>query len=375
MKKYLLYAFIPLLLQACHHKQPAAKPPEKFNYVFSSVKDIPAFPVTQQISGTCWCFATTSLFESEIIRITGEKIKLSEMYFIRDAYLSKAQNYILRQGTSRFSEGGLAHDPVLSAAEYGIVPQSAYTGLPKGSTKHNHSKVFSILESRAKKYASPSNKLGAAWKTDIPFVLDSSFGKVPAEFEYNGHKYTPETFLTYTKIHPEDYLTITSFSHVPFYKPFILSIPANWANERFYNLPLDEYLANIDHAIDNGYTLSLDLDGVEPTFYVEQGIGVIPENPADKDAIQYNVCREKQITQQMRQDAFESFATTDDHLMHIVGKVKDQYGNIYYKCKNSWGTNAGQQGYMYLSIPYMRMKSISVLLHKDGLIDSTRNRL
>ncbi|WP_343669079.1 C1 family peptidase [Chitinophaga sp.] len=376
MKKYLLYASVAVLLLACNKKQ-KPQPPRKINYVFSSVVDIPALPVTsgQGYSGTCWSFATTSFLESEIIRIKGEQIKLSEMYFVRSAYLAKAQNYILRQGTSRFTEGGLSHDPILSAAEYGLLPESGYTGLINGNTNHNHSKMFETLEKRVKQYAQPSNQLGAAWRTHVPAVLDTFMGKVPVDFQYEGKSYTPTSFLTYTQLHPEDYLTITSFSHVPFYKPFILSIPANWANGQFYNLPLDEFMANIDHALDAGFSLSLDLDGTEPTFFVEQGIGVLPENPADNDSIRYNVRPEKKVTQQLRQGAFETFATSDDHLMHIVGKAKDQYGNIYYTCKNSWGPTAGQHGFMYLSVAYMRMKAISVLLHKDGLIDSTRNKI
>jgi bleomycin hydrolase len=346
--------FALLLLLACNNALEKASPPPRSDLTFTPVMDLPTLPVGDQAhSGTCWSFATTSLLESEIIRLKGEQVDLSEMYFVRCAYIQKAQNYILRQGSARFTEGGLSHDPILSAMQFGMLPQSAYNGLLHGATAHDHAPVMHVLENAVKQQ-------GPVWKTTIPAILDSCLGKVPASFEYAGKTYTPGSFMAYTQLNPVDYITITSFSHVPFYKPFVLSIPANWANERFYNLPLEEFMANIDHALDAGFTLSLDLDGTEKTFLVEEGIGTWPDST---------------ITQQMRQDAFEHFTTTDDHLMHISGKVKDQYGHIFYKCKNSWGATAGKQGFMYLSIPFMKMKAISVLLHKDGLLNDTRHMI
>lgn len=356
MRRLLLF-----LLLACNHEPRKIAVPPGSGLTFTQVMDLPVLPVGDQgHSGTCWSFATTSLLESEIIRIKGEQIDLSEMYFVRCAYLQKAQNYILRQGTARFSEGGLSHDPILSAMQFGMLPADEYTGLIKGHTKHDHAKMMEVLETVVKLNADPANQSGPAWKTRVPAILDSCLGKVPASFVYQGKDYTPLSFMAYTQLHPEDYVTITTFSHVPFYKPFVLSIPANWAYERFYNLPLEEFMANIDHALDAGFSLSLDLDGTEKTFLVEEGVGMWPD---------------QNITQQMRQAAFENFTTTDDHLMHISGKVKDQYGNIFYKCKNSWGATAGKQGFMYLSIPFMKMKAISVMLHKDGLTDTTRHKL
>ena len=381
MKNNPAFALLPLVLvliiQSCGgNAQKAAVKVPKSNYIFSTVKEIPAFPVTNQgQSGTCWSFSTTSFLESEIIRLKGEKIKLSEMYFVRSAYLLKAQNYILRQGTARFTEGGLNHDPIISLAEFGLVPQSEYTGLTGGKTQHNHFKMFGALDSIAKKYADPVNKLGVGWRQEMPPAIERFMGKAPDEFQYDRNTYTPASFLAYTQIKPEDYLTITSFTHVPFYKSFVLSIPANWAYERFYNLPLDEFMENIDRAIDAGFSLALDLDASEPTFSAEQGIGVLPEKEEDGKLILTDIRPEKKVTQQTRQDAFERFNTTDDHLMHIVGKVKDQNGNIYYKCKNSWGPQNGQEGFMYLSVAFLKMKGISVLLHKDGLTDLTRRKL
>jgi bleomycin hydrolase len=373
----LLLLFLPVV-QGCNSKQKKAAPqvPQKSNYVFTAVKEIGALPVIDQnASGTCWSFSTASFLESEILRLKGEKIDLSEMYFVRCAYILKARNYILRQGTARFTEGGLNHDPLISAAAFGLLPQSAYTGLMDGKASHNHLKMFEAMDSVVKRYANPATKSGTGWKKDVPDILDRFLGKVPDQFQYNGKTYTPLGFLAYTQLNPDDYLTITSFSHAPFYNRFQLSIPANWANERFYNLPLDEFMENIDHAVDAGFSLALDLDASEPTFSAEQGIAVLPEKQDDNAVILTDVRPEKKVTQQMRQDAFESFETTDDHLMHIVGKAKDQYGNSYYKAKNSWGTKSSRLGFIYLSVPYMRMKGISVMLHKDGLMDLTRHKL
>ncbi|WP_209860639.1 C1 family peptidase [Chitinophaga sp. OAE865] len=374
----LLFLFLLPVTEACKSKakKEVTKTLPKSNYIFSDIKDITALPVIDQnASGTCWSFSTTSFLESEIIRLKGEKIDLSEMYFVRCAYLLKARNYILRQGTARFTEGGLNHDPLITAAAFGMLPQQEYTGLKEGKTRHNHFKMFNELDTAVKRYANPANKAGTGWKKEIPEILDRFLGKVPEQFQYNGQTYTPQSFLAYTQLNPGDYLTITSFSDVPFYKLFQLSIPANWANERFYNLPLDEFMDNIDHAVDAGFSLALDLDATEPTFAPDQGVAVLPEKQEDNTLILTDIRPEKKVTQQMRQDAFESFETTDDHLMHIVGKAKDQHGNIYYKTKNSWGTGSSRQGFVYLSVPYMKMKGISVLLHKDGLMEATKHKL
>jgi len=200
-------------------------------------------------------------------------------------------------------------------------------------------------------------------------------GKNPTEFTYEGKKYTPQTFFESTKLNPKDYVTISSFTHEPFYKPFLLDIPDNFSNGLFYNMPLDEFIQNIDNALDNGYTLSLDADVSEATFGRKNGIAVIPQNEGDASAILTEIKPEKNITPEYRQSQFENFSTTDDHLMHIVGKVKDQKGNMYYKVKNSWGTKSGYDGYYYMSVPYMKLKAISVLLHKDGLSAKTKTSL
>ena len=346
-------------------------------YEFQTIKDIEATPViSQDITGTCWSFSSTSFLEAEIIRTTGRKIDLSEMYNVRNTYPKKAWNYVMRQGKAQFGEGGLNHDVINSAMQFGLVPLTAYSGLVGNATKHDHSKMVKELEDLLKKYADPSKKLDPKWKTEVEAILDKYMGANVTEFTYDGKKYTPKSFLEMTKLNLKDYVTITSFTNEPYYKTFILDIPDNFSNGSFYNMPLDEFVQNVDNALDKGYTLALDADVSEKTFSGKNGIAVIPENEADEKTILTEIKPEKNITPEFRQQEFENFNTTDDHLMHIVGKVKDQKGNIYYKVKNSWGSkNLGNDDYIYMSVPYLRLKAISVLLHKDGLLKKTKKEL
>lgn len=363
--------FLPIALLAFAFSAHSQK------YEFQTIKDIEATPViSQDITGTCWSFSSTSFLEAEIIRITGKKIDLSEMYNVRNTYPKKAWNYVMRQGKAQFGEGGLNHDVINSAMEFGIVPLTAYSGLVGNATKHDHSKMAKELEDTLKKYADPSKKLDPKWKTDVQAILDKYMGANVTEFTYDGKKYTPKSFLEMTKLNLKDYITITSFTNEPYYKTFILDIPDNFSNGSFYNMPLDEFVQNIDNALNKGYTLALDADVSEKTFSGKNGIAVVPESEADEKTILTEIKPEKNITPEFRQQEFENYNTTDDHLMHIVGKVKDQKGNIYYKVKNSWGTkNLGNDGYVYMSVPYLKLKAISVLLHKDALQKKTKKEL
>jgi bleomycin hydrolase len=363
-RNYLIfYACLFQFSSSCGQADTKAKlAPQAISYIFTSIKEVPALPVSNQhASGTCWAFSTTSFLESEILRVKGEFIDLSEMYFVRNAYIFKTRNYVMRQGTARFTEGGCNHDPLITLAEFGLLPQAVYTGHVNGDTIYDHRKLIKKLESSVKKYANPANKLGIGWKTDVPAILDEFTGKTTDSFSYAGKLYSPVSFLAYTKLNPDDYINITSFTHVPFDQPFVLNIPANWVNKMYYNVSLEEYMANIDHALDAGYSLTIDLDVSERGFSFNRGIAVVSPNTV--------------ITPESRQSEFENFITTDDHNMHLVGKAKDQRGDVYYKCKNSWGPSLGIGGFFYLSAAYVKMKSISVLLHKEGLTETTRDKV
>ncbi len=343
-------------------------------YIFKDVIDLEATPVISQgNTGTCWSFSTSSFLESEITRLTGKQVDLSEMYTVRNTYPEKANNYVMRQGKAQFSEGGLAHDVINSIANYGLVPLDAYTGLAPTDDRHNHAEMVSVIKSMLDTYIdNPGRQLSPKWKMAVAGVLDVYLGKNPDNFTFQGKTYTPDSFRKSVNINPDDYISLTSFTHIPFYKSSILNIPDNFSNGSFYNVPLDEFVATIDKALEKGYTLTLDCDVSEITFSSRQGVAVIPEQPENKKLAVLKPLPEKEINQQYRQQEFENYNTTDDHLMHITGKAIDQNGTIYYKVKNSWGTNPNRttyDGYVYMSLSYIKLKAISILLHKDIYVD------
>ncbi len=341
-------------------------------YKFSTLVDLEATDVISQgVTGTCWSFSTSSFLESEIKRITGNFIDLSEMYTVRNTYPKKAWNYVMRQGRAQFGEGGLAHDVINSVQDYGLVPQSVYSGLDVGTDKHNHAELVAVLTAMLDTYIdNPGRKLSPKWQAAVTAVLDVYLGKQPESFEYMGNNYTPETFLAFTQINPQDYITITSFTQAPFNQSFILNIPDNWSNGSFYNVTLDNLMEVIDTALENGYTVELDCDVSERSFSSKNGVAVIPLDSANNIKALTSVYPERKVDQQFRQEEFENYTTTDDHLMHITGILKDQNGTRYYKVKNSWGTDPSRNannGYVYFSESYMRLKTISVTIHKDAI--------
>tara|TARA_R100000935_G_scaffold58415_2_gene95342 strand:+ start:15115 stop:16236 length:1122 start_codon:yes stop_codon:yes gene_type:complete len=349
-------------------------------YKFTPQIDLETTPVISQgRTGTCWSFSSTSFLESEIIRLTGKKVDLSEMYTVRNTYPKKLENFVMRQGKAQFSEGGLAHDVMNSVADYGIVPNEAYSGLFKNETGHNHAELVAVLKAMAETYIdNPARKLSKKWKPATEAVLDTYLGENLMQFTYEGKQYTPASFREAMKIVPQDYVTITSFSHAPFYSEFILNIPDNWSYGSFYNVPLDEFTTSIDHALSKGFTVELDCDVSERTFSSKDGVAVIPKDEENNIKALQGVYPEMTISQEYRQDEFENFTTTDDHLMHITGTLVDQNGTKYYKVKNSWGTDEARNangGYVYFSEAYMRLKAISITVHKDAVPKNTAKKL
>ncbi|MCH2490760.1 MAG: C1 family peptidase [Flavobacteriales bacterium] len=349
-------------------------------YQFTEVIDLEATPVISQgRTGTCWSFSTSSFLESEIIRLTGKQIDLSEMYTVRNTYPKKAENYVMRQGKAQFSEGGLAHDVINSVTTYGLVPQQAYSGLLNNERNHNHAEMVAVLDAMLSTYIdNPGRALSKKWRAAVDAVLNVYLGKNPDTFTYEGSQYTPQSFLELTQLEPADYITITSYTHAPFYSQFILNIPDNWSYGSFYNVPLDEMIQTIDSALENGYSVALDCDVSERTFSSKDGVAVIPKNTENNIKALQGIYPEMNITQEYRQDEFENYNTTDDHLMHITGMLRDQNGTKYYKVKNSWGTDADRNangGYVYFSESYMRLKAISVMVHKDAVPKPTAKKL
>ena len=375
MKRLLLSLIIVFAFAKANYAQETPA-----TYIFTDIVNLETTPVISQgNTGTCWSFSTSSFLESEIIRLTGEKVDLSEMYTVRNTYPVKAENYVMRQGKAQFSEGGLAHDVINSVAQYGLVPLDAYTGLAPTENRHSHAELVAVVKAMLDTYIdNPGRSLSKKWKSAVSSVLDIYLGSNLSDFQYKGQTYTPQSFAKAMKINTNEYFSLTSFTHAPFYQSFILNIPDNFSNGSFYNLPLEEFVENIDHALDQGFTVTLDCDVSETTFSSKQGVAVIPASDENKKMAVLGPKPEKNVSQLLRQDAFESFSTTDDHLMHITGKAKDQHGNIYYKVKNSWGTDPGRtkyNGYVYMSVSYIKLKAISVLMHKDAIQKKSAKKL
>ncbi len=343
-------------------------------YEFSTIIDLESSPVKNQgKTGTCWSFSTSSFIESEIMRITGKNIDISEMYIVRNTYDNKAWNYVMRQGKSQFSQGGLAHDVINAIRDNGLVPEIIFSGVKFEDKSYNHKKIVPeikvVLDSFIK------NPKLIDWQAKTAVILNKEIGKIPIKFRYENEEFTPKSFVEKLKINPNNYITLTSFKQVPFYTKFVLNIPDNFSNGSMYNMPINELVSVVNRALKKGYTLSLDVDVSEKTFSSKNGIAVMPKDIENQNKSLVEIVSELEVSQQYRQTKFENYQTTDDHLMHIVGLVKDQKGNNYYKVKNSWGSNSdrvGNDGYIYMSIPYFKLKAISVLLHKKGIARKIR---
>ena len=383
MKRFLLtftLASFSLFIYAQENNVVKSNIPALQKYKFTSIIDIEATAVKSQgNTGTCWSFSTSSFIESEIYRKTGNLIDISEMFTVRYTYPIKAWNYVMRQGKIQFSEGGLAHDVLNALEKYGLAPKSAYTGLLSETTKHNHAKIIPELKKVLDSYIAKGKKSSHPnWKMAVDSILNIHLGKAPKNFMYNGVYYNPQSFLAAMHIKASDYITLTSFLHQPFYSNFILNIPDNFSNGSFYNLPLEALVTQVDYALKKGYTIALDCDVSEKTFSAKYGLAVVPKNTENNTKAMTYIVEEQNITPTFRQEEFENYHTTDDHLMHIVGLVKDQKGNQYYKVKNSWGNTGeriGNNGYVYMSKAFFKLKTISVLLHKNALTNSLKEKI
>jgi len=344
---------------------------QETGYIFTMKKDLACTSVkNQSASSTCWCFSGISMFESELLRMGKKPYDLSEMYIVRHTYEKKADMYARMHGSSTFAGGGEYGDLLTGIHEIGLVPDAAYPGLNYGEVKHNHSEMDGVLKGYMDAVIK-SRKLTTAWFNGLNGILDAYLGKMPESFTYEGKTYTPASFTKELGINPDDYVTITSFSHHPFYKQCMLEIPDNWAAGLFYNLPLDDMMQIIENSVNSGYTVAWASDMSDKGFSMKEGIAIIPakdwnEMTTDEAASQFKGPHpERVITQEMRQKEFDNYTTTDDHGMHIVGTATDQSGNIFYKVKNSWGITGKYDGFIYVSKAFIALRTTNIMVNKN----------
>ncbi len=343
-------------------------------YQFTPIYDLPCTTIkSQDRTGTCWSYATSSLIESEHLKVGGKSIDLSEMFVVRKIYLDKARNYLLRQGKANFSQGSLSHDMLRVFNEFGVMPEEAYSGLTDGMTKHNHSEMEKALKGYLDGVLN-EKAISDKWPDAVNALLDVYLGPCQEKFIYEGITYTPKTFAEKLNLVDQEYISITSFNHHPYYKEFVLEIPDNYSNGQYFNVRLDELVESIDYALSKGYSISWDGDVSEITFSAGHGIAILPAEDISKEWYQ-SKHDEIEVNQENRQNNFENFSTTDDHLMHIVGSAKDQDGIKYYKVKNSWGERGPYDGYVYMSTAYLKMKTISITANKAALPATIINKL
>lgn len=334
-------------------------------YNFSDEVKVKCTPIkNQQKTGTCWSFATSSFLESELARMGKGDIDLSEMFVVRSIYNDKAKNYMLRQGKANFSQGSLAHDLINIVKSSGVMPESEYNGKLNTEDKHDHSEMEAGLKGFLDGVRT-QKRYSEQWNKAFNNIIDAYMGVAPESFMVDGKKYTAKSYAQSLAINPDDYISITSFTHHPFGESFILEVPDNYSNGSFYNVPLKDMMGSIDQALSQGYTVAWDGDVSEKGFSSKEGLAILPIE-MDDNVFKAPV-KEKKVSQATRQIAFESLSTTDDHLMHIVGSAKDQNGTKYYLIKNSWGERGEFDGYLYMSEAYMKMKTVFVMMHKDAL--------
>ena len=373
--------------------------PKEEGFVFTTVNENPITSIkNQNRSSTCWSFSSLGFLESELLRMGKGEYDLSEMFVVHHTMVDRGQNYVRYHGDSSFSPGGSFYDIMFCLKNYGLVPQEAMPGIMYGDSLPVHNELDAVAGAYVDAIAKGRlTKLTPVWKNGLSAIYDTYLGKCPEKFTYKGKEYTPKSFAESLGLNMDDYIELTSFTHKPYYQKFSPEVPDNWENEQMYNLPLDEMMEVADYALTHGYTVCWDGDVSEQGFSFKNGIAINPQVEDVKDYSTTDRARfekmpkyqrmdevfkfehpypEINVTPEIRQDGYEKFVTTDDHLMHITGIVKDQNGTKYYITKNSWGAESNKSGgYLNMSESYVRAKTICVMVHKDSLPKELKKKL
>ncbi len=388
MKKYIVSAALAALAILSASAQRPAAPVKPADYQFTIVKENPITPIKNQYrSGTCWCFSALSFLESEAIKAKGIKDPalypdFSEMFVVRKAYADRAQKFVRLSGKLNFAAGSDFGDVLDVAKAYGLVDQKAYSGLQYGYDLPVQGELDAVLKGYVDAVVkNPNRKLTPVWAKGLDGILDAYMGQVPETFTVNGATYTPESYRDAQGLNLDDYISFTSFTHHPFYTTFAIEVEDNWRWTPSWNVPLDEFMAIIDNAINNGYTVAWGGDVSEPGFTrnglailvdteakatsgsdQERWVGKAEDKPAEKAAV-----KEIEVTQENRQLWFDEKTSTDDHGMHLYGIAKDQNGNKFYLIKNSWGESGEYKGIWYMSEQFCKGKALNILVNKKAV--------
>ncbi len=394
MKKILvvLSAFLAAGLAANAQKAKVDFPEYKFTTVLenpvTSIKD-------QHRSGTCWAYSAISFVESEVIRINNitdpEKYPdFSEFFVVSHSYSDRADKYVMLDGNLTFGAGSQGEDVLDVIRLYGLVPQAEMTGMNYGSDLPAQSELDAVLRAYVEAVVkNPNRVLTTAWKRGFQAILDEYLGEYPKTFVVDGVEYTPESYRDALNFNPDDYVTLTSYTHHPFYTYFPFEVADNWRWDQFYNVPIDEMMEILDYALENGYTISWGADVSEPGF-TRDGLAILVDVSASnnsgsdqerwvgksedkqakakaKKAGKNNPIVELVPTQETRQTGFMNKTITDDHGMQIYGIAKDQWGGKYYLVKNSWGETGKYKGVWYASEAFVKGQTLDIAIHKSAL--------
>jgi bleomycin hydrolase len=354
-------------------------------YEFTIVKQLPSTPVKNQYrTSTCWSFSSISLLESELMRLGRGEFDLSEMFVVRHVYQGKAEKYVRMHGSAQLAGGGAFNDVLMVLRAYGMLPESAYPGLAYEEEKHVHGELDAVIKGYVDAVVKNRNgQLTPVWEKGLAGILDAYLGDEPDSFTWEGSEHSPRSFADdILRIDPADYVLLSSYTHHPFYRQFVLEVPDNWDYGLVYNVPLEEMMGTIDHAIDNGYTVAWASDVSEKGFDYRKGLAVLPAKDwedmrkTEMDSVFQYPVPQKTVTQEMRQKAFDNYSTTDDHGMHIIGIATDQNGDRYYYVKNSWGVKRSKfDGHFYASAAFVACKTMSIMLHRDAVPPVLRQKL
>lgn len=399
MKKIIALALLAVVATGANakgKKQPKVDPNKP---VFTIVKENPITSVKDQNrSGTCWAYSTLSYFESEILKSTGKTYDLCESFVANKDYMDRAIQVVRYHGDMQFSQGGSAYDVYYVLKNYGICPENAmpFPGSLYGDSLNNFNEFFSLLEPYVEGIATnKASKISGQWKVGFQGILDAYLGKCPENFTYEGKNYTPKSFASSLGLNMDDYVTITSYTHHPFYSQFVVEVQDNWRNPASYNLPMDEMMQIIDNAVMNGYTVAWGGDVSEPGF-TRDGLAYMIDakkmqslqgsdmarwlglSAAKRrnliDSLGCNV-PEVQPTQEMRQERFDNWELTDDHGMLIYGIAKDQNGKEYYMVKNSWGEAGKYKGTWYMTKTFIAANTMDYMVNKNAIPANIRKKM